>query len=1079
MTEQDSAYAQNENNDFNRRGFLKGAGGAFGAAGLAGPLSFLQTKTAAGHEETGRHRRCGTKTESPYGPIAPVKDEATGLELIQLPKGFSYTTFSWRGDKMDDGNIVASGHDGMAVVKSAYGWDWSGRGRNRRRCRVQTLYLIRNQEVFGVGNPTIAPDFNYDSQGGGGTSVLIWRNGRFAGHHVSISGTVANCAGGPTPWGTWLTCEEGTDEGDLPHGYPFECTVKRVTNPTPLKAMGRFKHEAVAFDPRTGVVYETEDNSARDGSSNARNRGQSLFYRFIPKRRFGSVGSLLKGGKLQAAVVVDKNGDPVDDLRIPRCGAKYRVKWVDIDDPDIPVGANGASGPYLQGRDKGATRFQRLEGCWFDPKKKRVVFNDTEGGEGLLASDRGEGAVFAYDPRHEVLEVLFVAQLGEGGVPTADNPDNVTVGPKGEIFLCEDGGRDVDGFGLSLLGLTRRGETFEFARNNINISSGDADALVAAGHDPAAVGTGDFTGQEWAGATFSPDGNILFVNIQTPGITFAITGPWRRGLLCVKAEIPLKTIGRNVESRRCEAAANRAGAVLFVVMVVVALLMLAAYQFAARMGLEHQSAVRCQNRVRLRAAVDSGLEYTLAHLASRKRWKLSDAASIFRDQPVGDDDIRAPRLSVLAVDAAALDSHGDRVAPELRFGVADESGRLNVNALARLPDADARRMLMSVPRMTNDIAAAILDWIDADETPRTNGAELEWYSQNRSGLCAMNRPLQSIHELLLVRDVTPELLYGDDANRNGRRDSDEERDGFEWHAGWRAYLTVDSAESNLRSDGRRKIHLNTQDLARLHDDLTEHFDEGVADYVVAYRLFGPGKPGAEKGESASSDPGTLSETSTGRDSLDVLPDDGIEATDSPSRAGMDLSGGPKFSIRSVFDLVGVTVVGRQGGIQSIQESPFPADLELMPVYLPELIENLSTEAGPVLIGRVNINRAPESLIAALPGMSAQTARAVVLQRADTDGGPRDRGDTDFQTPGWLFVTRTVTVDELRAVGPYITTRGDVYRCQIFCRLPRGGQFSRVEALLDLTGRIGRVRRMVDLSHLGRGFSTDELSETAP
>lgn len=147
---------------------------------------------------------------------------------------------------MDDGNRCPSGHDGMAIVAA-------GNPGGRRRGRSQRYTLIRNHEVFGVGNPPIAPMYNYDAQGGGGTVVLQWDNGRLLTQRVSISGTIANCAGGVSPWGSWYTCEEGVDDGEVPHGYVFESTVDRVTNPTPLTAMGRLSHEALAFAPARAV----------------------------------------------------------------------------------------------------------------------------------------------------------------------------------------------------------------------------------------------------------------------------------------------------------------------------------------------------------------------------------------------------------------------------------------------------------------------------------------------------------------------------------------------------------------------------------------------------------------------------------------------------------------------------------------------------------------------------------------------------------------------------------------------------------------------------------------------------------
>ena len=499
-----------------RRSFLRGGAAAAGAATLTGPLAFLKTKAlASGH-------LCGTRGPSPYGDIFPTKDDVTGLPLIMLPRGFKYSTFSWRGDMMNDGNLVPSGHDGMAIVSAA---NPGGQAHGKS----QTFTLIRNQEVFGVGNAPIAPDYNYDPQGGGGTTALTWQNGKLIDHHVSISGTSSNCAGGPSPWGTWITCEEGMDEGDEPHGYAFECTVARVTNPTPLKAMGRFAHEALAFDPRTGVVFLTEDNSSSSSlepTPTDRRRGNSGFYCFVPNNPLGGVGSLAAGGALYMLKALG-----ADDLRDPECFSEYDVEWVKIDTPDAPPSMS-LSAPYIEGRGKGGTRFQRLEGCWWDATKNRVVFVDTEGGpigseEGR--SDRAEGAVWTYDPVTKKLKNIFVSQGALA--PDAyggDNPDNCSVSPNGGIILCEDDGTN-DGNGLSLLGLLPNGQTFEFARNIINIGPGDESALIAAGHNPFAVGINDYSDQEWAGATFSPDGKTLFANIQTPGITFAITGPFAKG----------------------------------------------------------------------------------------------------------------------------------------------------------------------------------------------------------------------------------------------------------------------------------------------------------------------------------------------------------------------------------------------------------------------------------------------------------------------------------------------------------------------------------------------------------------------
>lgn len=509
------AKVRGDHPQVDRRQFLKGSA-VVAAAGLTGPFAFLHTKVLAQGGEL-----CGTRGISPYGPVSPAKDHVTGLALLMLPQGFQYWTMSWRGDRLDDGNICPSGHDGMAIVDERGG----------------TFTLIRNHEIFGVLQPgvgsPIAPDFNYDSRGPCGTTALQVRAGQLVDARVSISGTSSNCAGGRTPWGTWLTCEEGTPAGNEPHGYVFESTPWRVTNPVALTAMGRFAHEAIAFDPRDGRVYLTEDNSASSGPAGPRRRGSSGFYRFVPTVPLAGLGSLGYGGRLYMLQALNRDtGAVVDDLRDPACLSSYDVRWIPITDPNAaPVGS--LSGPYSEARAAGATRFQRLEGCWWDPVTKRVVFNDTEAGPAgadLGRVDRAEGAVWAYDPAEERLFNLFVSQGALAPAAYgADNPDNVSVSPSGGIMLCEDGDED-DGDSLSLLGLLPNGQSFEFARNNVIIEPGDADALFAAGHDPEAIGTGNFGGNEFAGATFSSNGQWLFVNIQTPGITFAITGPWGKGI---------------------------------------------------------------------------------------------------------------------------------------------------------------------------------------------------------------------------------------------------------------------------------------------------------------------------------------------------------------------------------------------------------------------------------------------------------------------------------------------------------------------------------------------------------------------
>jgi uncharacterized protein len=477
-----------------RRAFLSGSAQIMGALGLAGVMQLMVTKTAqAGGPHVG------------YGPLAPVADDATGLSLLQLPQGFRYTSFSWRLDPMADGNTVPAAHDGMAVV------DLIG-GNNRGELIIVRNHEQRPNNSANVLNPAVDPAIVYNPHPGavGSTSTLRFnsKNGLWIDDRLSIAGTITNCAGGVTPWGSWVTCEEQViDIGGLPHGYAYEVPGLLPVHPVPLKDMGRFAHEALAIDARTSVAYQTEDTRFASG-----------FYRFTPNVPFEPYG-FEAGGKLEMLAV---RGQPNANLQTAQMGQSFDVAWVEIDFPDTPlqtnvgpfVGLGGqtrtASGPFVQGYRKGGAQFRRLEGCWYDGGSF-IYFADTEGGRASADTGDPEGTIWCYDIDNERITVIY-----ESPAETLlDNPDNLTVSPSGNLLLCEDG----DLSGQRLAGLTLDGVIFPFAVNNV-VLSGERNGL-----------TGDFRGAEWAGATFDPSGKWLFVNNFAPGITFAITGPWARGSL--------------------------------------------------------------------------------------------------------------------------------------------------------------------------------------------------------------------------------------------------------------------------------------------------------------------------------------------------------------------------------------------------------------------------------------------------------------------------------------------------------------------------------------------------------------------
>ena len=425
-----------------------------------------------------------------YGPL--INDQG----ILLLPEGFQVKSLGGIGDPMSNGNPTPIALDGMACF--AHGPD-----------RVR---LVRNHE--DRNDPGVAPPIGpnpYDALAGAGTTTLeVNRNREVLGSWVSLSGTWVNCAGGPTPWGSWLTCEEtvaGPSEGFArTHGWVFEvpASADGAVDPIPYEAMGRFSHEAVCVDPFTGIVYQTEDNGFPPGSG---------LFRYLPDQP----GNLGAGGRLQMARV---KGSP--QLEIWRgstigiaVGDTFDVDWVDI--PVVDPGDDNSEDDrgaalFLQGYDQGGVVFNRLEGCWFG--EGGVFFHDTRGG----AVTRGH--VWQYVPGPDegqggagdcgLLRLIFESP----GTSVLDSPDNITVSPRGGLVLCEDGGGDQ-----WMRGISRGGQIFDFARNLHNNA-------------------------EFAGATFSPDGHTLFVNIQgstrgSPtdpgvagsGLTLAIWGPWARGAL--------------------------------------------------------------------------------------------------------------------------------------------------------------------------------------------------------------------------------------------------------------------------------------------------------------------------------------------------------------------------------------------------------------------------------------------------------------------------------------------------------------------------------------------------------------------
>ena len=475
---------------------------AFIARGLAaggGALSAVALERLAMRDALADKRRRGA---SSYGEPRPMPDQR-GVNVLALPEGFSYVTFGYIGSQMSDGHRTPLALDDMAAFRGPRG----------------TVRLIRNHEdrnAPGAGSVPRDPDA-YDQAAGGGTTTLDYdpRSRRLVRDYVSLSGSHVNCAGG---WGlhrkSWLSCEEtvfGPEFATNPfperHGYVFEVPRDRGPGDSasrPLKALGRFSHEALATDRSSGIVYETEDPGSGRGAG---------FYRFLPRDKH----DLARGGKLQ---ILGVDGSPEYDARDGEVrGRPLPVTWIDIEDPDPEyVNENDPGRTFEQGWRDGACKFNRLEGCWADGDS--IYFVSTSGGDAKNGDTNrdgyreGYGQIWEYRQRRRELVLHYESP----GLEAMDSPDNLTVTPRGGLLACEDDASDTNGESVNrLIGLTPAGEAFTFA---VNV----------------------FSESELAGVCFSPDGRTLFVNLfgastGTPemhrdeGMTCAITGPWNRGPL--------------------------------------------------------------------------------------------------------------------------------------------------------------------------------------------------------------------------------------------------------------------------------------------------------------------------------------------------------------------------------------------------------------------------------------------------------------------------------------------------------------------------------------------------------------------
>jgi hypothetical protein len=562
---------------------------------------------------------------------------------------------------------------------------------------------------------------------------------------------------------------------------------------------------------------------------------------------------------------------------------------------------------------------------------------------------------------------------------------------------------------------------------------------------------------------------------------------------------------RQHESRRI-ACDRRYGSILLVVLVIIMLLSLAAYTFTELMIVEYESTYMYGRGVQAEALADSGIETVAALLQSKSEYgssRLYHAPDLFQGVTVKDAETSRGRGRFHVV----APKESDSTSRAIRFGLVNESSKLNLNTLLssksnsssssssdNADDDIPRKRLLALPEMTEEIADAILDWVDEDDRERQYGTESFYYQSLDPPYSPRNGPLVSVDELLNVRGVTRRLLYGEDINRNGLLDPNE-NDGDRTppadnadgslDLGWRAYLTVHSKELNLRDDGSKRINVNQSDLDTLFEQLKENFSEDVARFVVAYRRFGAFEEGKRSG--------TMMVVEIFSSSISIPPKN---KSGNQYNSGGVVSSGLTFSVhglgtsasdmkwevaaahdaKSLFDLVGIQVKELQfkNGVLSssgeLLDSPWSDDPARMRNELPLFLDALSMSSERMLKDRINISQARKEVLATIPEMTDELAETIQASQN------MYAGDDLRETSAWPLIEGYLTLEQMRKFDPYMTGGGDVFRVQIIGSYDAGGPYSRLEAIIDATYQPPKLVFRSDLiSELGRGYSQRLLS----
>ena len=509
---------------------------------------------------------------------------------------------------------------------------------------------------------------------------------------------------------------------------------------------------------------------------------------------------------------------------------------------------------------------------------------------------------------------------------------------------------------------------------------------------------------------------------------------------------------------RRAAVVRRSGFILLLVLVVTALLSFAVYSFSHVMVLEATAASEGLQQVRRRRLAESAIE--LAGVVIRQ----GSAGRVAPQIDLSFDDGQQARLLLLQSLSAA--------GAEPRAGLVNESSRLNLRTLPLQLSRrqQSRNRLLALPGMTPPLADAVLDWMDEDNDPSEFGAEAAWYLSQTPPRLPRNGFFQDLHELLQVRGMSPELLYGEDQNANGILDPEENdgssslpadnRDGV-LQTGLYALLTLVSAESSgVNRAG--SIQLNDSDLVGLFDRIQNRFGSEAALFVVAGRMNGINwlddlRP--DEGEDMETRRLERLEQAEARLNAQLGLDKTVRGGDSStSRAGLRLSGRGVFRFRSLVDLFGGEVRATVSGEDRLLRSPWPADPATISRMLPEFEQVFALTSDAIVQGRININSASADVLATIPGISDSAARSIrSLQPRGGAGLTAENGSV-----AWLLTRGVLTTGEFRAIAPLITTGGDVFSGFAVGQIMGQRPISVIRFVLDASRATPQVLQFEDL-----------------